>query len=131
MPRETVVGNGRIAVAFDSKMSIRDFFYPRVGLENHVSGHELKIGVWADGEFRWLGDGWEIETKYMPETLVSRSRASHSVLDVQIETNDAVNSQDVFLRKLMVRNMAKTPRKFRIFFTHDFHIYGETQWGTL
>ena len=125
MPRETVVGNGRIAVAFDSKMSIRDFFYPRVGLENHVSGHELKTGLWVDGDFRWLGDGWEIETKYMPETLVSRSRASHPALDVQIETNDAVNSQDVFLRKLMVRNMAKTPRKFRIFFTHDFHIYGD------
>ena len=51
------MGNGRIAVAFDSKMSIRDFFYPRVGLENHVSGHELKTGVWADGEFRWLGRG--------------------------------------------------------------------------
>jgi len=131
MPRETVVGNGRIAVAFDSKMSIRDFFYPRVGLENHVSGHELKTGLWVDGDFRWLGDGWEIETKYMPETLVSRSRASHPALDVQIETNDAVNSQDVFLRKLMVRNVAKTPRKFRIFFTHDFHIYGDSVGDTV
>ena len=39
MPRETVVGNGRLVVAFDSRMNIRDFFYPKVGLENHVSGH--------------------------------------------------------------------------------------------
>jgi GH15 family glucan-1,4-alpha-glucosidase len=67
----------------------------------------------------------------MPETLVSRSRASHPALDVQIETNDAVNSQDVFLRKLMVRNVAKTPRKFRIFFTHDFHIYGDSVGDTV
>jgi glucoamylase len=127
MPRETVVGNGRIAVAFDNKMSIRDYFYPMVGLENHVSGHELKTGVWVDGEFRWLGDGWEIETRYMPETLVSRSRASHPGLRIQIETNEAVHGQgvDVFLKKMMIKNLAKTPRKFRIFFTHDFHIYGD------
>ena len=132
MPRETVVGNGRLVVAFDSRMNIRDFFYPKVGLENHVSGHELRMGIWADGEFRWLDDGWERETKYMPETLVSRSLASHPGLRIQIETNDAVNSSsDVFLRKVMVGNLAKTPRKIRIFFTHDFHIYGDAVGDTV
>ena len=64
MPRETVVGNGRLVVAFDSRMNIRDFFYPKVGLENHVSGHELRMGIWADGEFqvagRRMGEGNEI-----------------------------------------------------------------------
>ncbi len=126
MPRETVVGNGRIAIAFDSNLNIRDFFYPRVGLENHVSGHELKMGIWADGEFQWLDKSWEMETKYMPETLVSRSLASHHGLGIHIETNDAVHSfSNVFLRKVMVSNLAKNPRKIRIFFTHDFHIYGD------
>ena len=62
MPRVTVVGNGRLAIAFDSQMNIRDFFYPRVGLENHLSGHELKVGIWADGQFSWLGDDWQIGT---------------------------------------------------------------------
>jgi glucoamylase len=126
MPRETVVGNGRVAIAFDSNLNIRDFFYPRVGLENHVSGHELKMGIWADGEFQWVDKGWVRETKYMPETLVSRSLASHHGLGIHIETNDAVHSfSNVFLRKVMVSNLAKNPRKIRIFFTHDFHIYGD------
>lgn len=132
MPREAIIGNGQVAIAFDSKMSIRDFFYPRVGLENHVSGHELRMGVWADGDFRWLGDGWEIETKYMPETLVGRSRASHPDLRIQIETNDAVNAfSNVLLRKLRVSNLAKAPRKIRIFFAHDFHIYGDAVGDTV
>jgi len=38
MPRETVVGNGRIAVAFDSKMSIRDFFYPGLAWRTTYQG---------------------------------------------------------------------------------------------
>ncbi len=33
MPRVTVVGNGRLAIAFDSQLNIRDFFYPGCGLE--------------------------------------------------------------------------------------------------
>ena len=126
MPRVTVVGNGRLAIAFDSQLNIRDFFYPRVGLENHLSGHELKMGIWADGQFSWLGDDWQIETKYMPETLVSRSQASNAALAVGIETNDAVHrAHDVFLRKVMVSNLAERPRRLRVFFTHDFHIYGD------
>ena len=132
MPRETVVGNGRIAIAFDSKMSIRDFFYPRVGLENHVSGHELKTGVWVDGEFRWLGEGWKIETRYMPDTLVSRSRASNPDIGLKIETNETVHEgMDIFLKKMTVQNLAKNARKIRIFFTHDFHIYGDTVGDTV
>jgi len=50
MPKETVIGNGRIAIAFDSKMNIRDFFFPRVGLENHLIGHLLRMGIWKDAE---------------------------------------------------------------------------------
>ena len=132
MPREAIIGNGQVAIAFDSKMSIRDFFFPKVGLENHVSGHELRMGVWVDGDFRWLGEGWEIETRYMPETLVGRSRASHPGLNIQIETNDAVNAfSNVLLRKLMVSNLERAPRKIRIFFAHDFHIYGDAVGDTV
>ena len=66
MPRDIVIGNGRIAIALDSNLSIRDFFYPTWGLENHVSGRELKVGVWVDGHFGWLGRGWKIEPNYVP-----------------------------------------------------------------
>lgn len=126
MPRETVIGNGHMAIAFDGKMSIRDFFYPRVGLENHVSGHEMRTGVWMDGEFSWIGNDWDIDIRYMPETLVSRCVARHPALKIRLETNDAVHhSMDVFLRKMLVHNASERDRKLRIFFTHDLHIYGD------
>jgi len=126
MPRASVIGNGRVNIAFDEHMNIRDFFYPQAGLENHVFGHKLRMGVWVDGRFSWLDDGWDIEIKYLPETLVSRCHARHSGLDIALETNDGVhNSQDVFLRKVIVQNAGSASRKVRLFFTHDFHIYGD------
>ena len=132
MPRETVIGNGRIAIAFDGKMNIRDFFYPRVGLENHLQGHFLRMGVWAESQFRWSDDGWDVETAYMPETLVGRCRAKHAELGLELETNDGVHhSLDVLLRKVVVRNLSASHRKIRLFFTHDFHIYGDSVGDTV
>ncbi len=132
MPRETVIGNGRIAIAFDNKTRIRDFFYPNVGLENHVSGHEMKTGIWVNGDFSWFGDGWNIDLRYMPETLVSRCIANHPALKIQLETNDAIHhSMDVFLRKMLIHSSSGKEQKVRVFFTHDFHIYGDAVGDTV
>jgi len=126
MPRETVIGNGRLAIAFDNKMNVRDFFYPRVGLENHLNGHYLRMGLWVDGVFRWSDDGWDVQTGYMPDTLVSRCRAKHEGLQIELETNEGVHhSLDVFLKKVTVHNLSPSSRKIRIFFAQDFHLYGD------
>ena len=126
MPRSLVMGNGRIAIALDGNMTVRDLFYPQVGLENHVIGHELKTGVWVDGRFLWLGKGWNVEMKYLPDTLVGRCMATHPDLDIQIETNEAVHHLlNIFMKKVMVHNTGKSSRKVRLFFANDFHIYGD------
>jgi GH15 family glucan-1,4-alpha-glucosidase len=125
MAREIVIGNGRIAIAFDDNMNVRDFFYPRVGLENHLIGHFLRMGLWANDKFRWIDDGWNTKMGYMPETLVGRCRSSHPQLEISLETTDCVhNSLDVFLRKVEIHNQAKQPRKIKLFFTHDFQFMG-------
>jgi GH15 family glucan-1,4-alpha-glucosidase len=126
MPREIVLGNGRLAVAIDKDMCIRDFFYPRVGLENHVIGHKFLTGVWVDGSFSWVGPGWEISMEYLPETLVSRSRVRHRDMGVLMEVNDAVHSsKDIFLKKVTICNLSAKSQRIRLFFTQDFHIYGD------
>jgi len=126
MPREIVIGNGKIALAFDGKMNIRDFFYPHVGLENHLAGHELKTGIWANGKFSWLGDGWTMAMGYLPETLVTKCIAKNNELALQLEVNDAVHSfQNLYLKKLVVNNLADSKREVRLFFSQDFHIYGD------
>lgn len=132
MPREIVIGNGRLAVAIDRDMCIRDFYYPHVGLENHVIGHKFRMGVWIDDSFSWVGPGWEISMEYLPETLVSRSKLRHKDLGVFLEVNDAVHSSlDIFLRKVMICNRRANRQRIRVFFTQDFHIYGDSVGDTV
>jgi GH15 family glucan-1,4-alpha-glucosidase len=126
MPRETIIGNGRLAIAFDKESRIRDLYYPQIGLENHVGGHIFRNGVWVDGKFRWVDGSWDIKMEYMPETLVSRTRASYLELGITIETNEGIhNYLDVYLKKLIIHNNEDSQRKARLFFSHDFHIYGD------
>jgi glucoamylase len=125
LPRDLLIGNGRLTLALDNQENVRDFFYPLVGLENHLIGHRFRLGVWTDGQFSWLGDSWQIVQKYLPDTLVSRCIAKNTELEIELEINDGVhNFLDIFLRKLEVRNLSQKPREIRLFFTQDFHIYG-------
>jgi len=133
MPREIVVGNGRVLVALDEKMGVKDFFYPRVGLENHAVGHVFRFGVQVDKSFSWIGGGdWEVSMKYLPETLVSQCTAKNETLGIELEVNDAVHSfLDLYLKKVVVKNAAQKQRQIKVFFSHDFHLYGEDAGDTI
>ncbi|MGB7926277.1 MAG: glycoside hydrolase family 15 protein [Pyrinomonadaceae bacterium] len=124
MPRDIPVGNGSLLVAFDEHYQIRDIYFPYVGKENHSEGHRFRFGVWVDGLFSWVSDeGWERELRYVPETLVTEARLVNNRLHVEIISNDAVDvSENVFVRRLRVRNLSDARREFRLFFHHDFYI---------
>ena len=125
MARQVVLGNGRLIVALDNRMRIRDLSFPKAGLENHVAGHYFRIGIWAESKFSWLDDGWQIEMKYLPETLVTRCTARSASLGIELEVNDTVHQfLDLFLRKVLLTNLSHSAREVRIFFSQDFHIYG-------
>jgi len=131
MPREIVLGNGRLTVALDKKMNIRDFSYPKEGLENHAKGHPFRLGIWVDGAFSWVGDEWEVSSNYLPDTQVSKCNALNQRLKIELNINDAVYSfQDLFLRKVRVNNLKEISREVRVFFSHDFHLYGEESGDT-
>jgi oligosaccharide amylase len=124
--RDIPVGNGSLLVTFDDKYQIRDIYYPHVGQENHTEGFPFRFGVWADGEFSWVFDDndWERELKYLPETLVTDVRLVNEKMGVEIVCNDTVLShENVFLRKVRVKNLSDKRREFRIFSHHDFRIY--------
>ncbi len=125
MTRSVLVSNGRLAVALDDCVQIRDFYFPHVGLENHAVGHAFRFGIWIDGVFSWLGPKWDIAMTYMPETLTSRCKIKNQASSIELEVNDAVyHTRDVFLRKIKVTNLLERKLKVRVFFTHDFHING-------
>jgi GH15 family glucan-1,4-alpha-glucosidase len=132
VPREIVVGNGSLLIALDNKLRIRDFDYPRVGLENHAVGHPFRFGAWVEGVFSWINEDWETSLKYLPETLVSKCTAESRKLKLKLEINDAVYSfRDIFLKKIITSNNSEKALQVRIFLSHDFHIYGEDSGDTV
>ena len=123
--RDIPVGNGNLLVNFDDKYQIRDIYFPHVGQENHTEGFPSRFGVWADGDFSWVSsDDWARKLEYLPETLVTRVELTNTKLQISIICNDTVASHDnIYLRRLKVRNLGDNTREFRVFLHHDFRIY--------
>ncbi len=124
MPRDLVVGNGKVLVNFDSKLNMRDFYYPYVGQMNHIMGHKNRVGAWVDGCFLWFEDGcWHHELRYLADSLVTDVKSMCPELGLELTLNDAVHfRKNILLRRLTVRNLASIDREVRLFFTHDFSI---------
>ncbi len=123
--RDIPVGNGRLLVTFDEYYQIRDIYFPHVGQENHTEGFPFRFGIWIDGRFSWVfSDGWSRELRYLPETLVTDVVLTNGELAVEIRCSDTVAShENIFLRKISVRDLSNTRRDVRVFLHHDFRIY--------
>ena len=124
MTRHLILGNGNMLVCSDKNALIRDFYYPYVGQENHVSGNVHRIGVWVDGNFSWLDEKeWEIEIKYLEDSLVGDVFAVNEKLGIEFVMSECVHfGKNVYLRKLKVRNRFENKREIRVFFSQHFHI---------
>lgn len=126
MPKSLCLGNGNILITFDSRAHVRDFYFPFVGLENQAGSFFIhRIGVFIDGRISWLSDPeWEIYTNYQEDSLVSDIQATNTVLRVKLEFNDTVyNEKNIFIRKVIVNNLADTKRTIKIFFHQEFEMY--------
>ncbi|MEK6604808.1 MAG: glycoside hydrolase family 15 protein, partial [Nitrospirota bacterium] len=124
MPRDIPLGNGKLLITFDRYYRIRDIYYPHVGKENQTVGHPSRFGVWVDGRLSWLGPDWKISLKYEDGTMVTRVEAHHPGLQVTLLCADAVDFHDpVYVRKIIVRNLADRQRDIRLFIHQDFHLY--------
>ncbi|GAB61317.1 MAG: glycoside hydrolase family 15 protein [Candidatus Jettenia sp.] len=125
MPRDIPVGNGSMLVAFDREYQIRDFYYPHVGQENHSIGHPSRMGVWVDGQFSWLNSEWQKILNYKEDTLVTDVKAKNNRLKIELQMYDTVDFHlNIFVKEIIVRNLEGRDREIRLFFNHDFHIYG-------
>lgn len=123
--RDIPVGNGSLLVNFDDKYQIRDIYFPHVGQENHTEGAIFRFGVWADGEFSWVSaDGWTRELGYQQETLVTDVHLVNAQLGIELFCSDTVAShENIFLRRVRVRNLRETSRSIRVFLHQDFRLY--------
>lgn len=125
MPRDIPVTNGNLLVNFDLDYRIRDIYFPWIGQENHTRGHEFRLGVWADGAFSWMGPEWEKSLRYRDDSLVTDVHLTNEALALELRCHDAVDVQlDVYVRQIDVTDLAGRARDVRLFFNHDFHLYG-------
>ncbi len=129
MPRDLPIGNDRFLVNFDTQYVIRDIYYPNVGKENHAGGAQFRFGVFVGGSFSWMGEGWQIDMRYEPDTMVTRVLCRNEWLRVQLAFTDCVDfHESLLVRKVVVKNLAAEAREIRLFFHHDFRI-SETDVG--
>jgi glucoamylase len=126
MPRDLPVGNGKLLVNFDSKYQIRDIYFPHPGLTNHSEGATFRFGIWVNGTFSWLSsDDWTRQMRYQHETLVTDVRLRCEKLGIEIQSNDAVDFyENVFVRKLTIKNLQEHLVEVRVFFHQDFRLGG-------
>ncbi|TSC86032.1 MAG: glycoside hydrolase 15-like protein [Microgenomates group bacterium Gr01-1014_16] len=126
MARYINLSNGNLLIGLDAFGQVRDLYFPFVGLENHVDGHYVhRIGVWVDSRFSWIDDGsWQIKINYVSDTMASDIEAVNPHLQLQLNFTDIVyNERDIFVRKLVIKNLDAVSREVRIFFHQEFEIY--------
>lgn len=126
MSKALSLGNGNILINIGDYAEIRDFYFPYVGLENHIGGHfSHKIGIYVDGKLSWLNDGtWDIEILCEEGTFAGNTKASNGALGISLDITDVVyNEKNVLIRKVRVKNNTDYEREIKVFFNHQFEMY--------
>ena len=125
MPRDLPVSNGNLLLNFDSDYRIRDVYFPLIGQEDHSRGHPFRFGIWVDGRFSWMGPEWEKDLRYHDNSLVTNVFLKNEALGLELRCFDTVDFDlNVYLKKVEVTDLGGKERQVRLFFTQDFHLYG-------
>ncbi|MBD3250777.1 MAG: glycoside hydrolase family 15 protein [Candidatus Pacebacteria bacterium] len=128
MPRSLVLANGKTLVSLDQHGYVRDFYYPYIGWQNHVSGHRHRIGLMINGQFSWLEDNdWQIKIGYKPETMVGYLVCKNDQLGISLVMEDIVyNENNIFIRQLDIYNHTDQKSEVKVFF-HQVFLISETK----
>lgn len=131
MPKDLPVSNGSLLLNFDSDYQIRDIYFPYIGQENHSNGHPFQFGVWVDGQYSWMGQEWEKDMRYHNNSLVTDVLLKNNALDIELRCSDVVDLDlNIYIKKINVTNLKNETRQIRLFFSHEFNLYGNDIGGT-
>lgn len=132
MAKSIILANGNIFVGLNSSGFVSDFFFPYVGVENHVRGEAHRIGVWYQHKLSWLDDGnWDIEINLQQDTFIGLMKCTnkHTGLTINI-TNVVYNEKNIFLREVEVTSVSDHTEEVKLFFHQVFSIYETLQGDT-
>ncbi len=132
MPRDLPIGNGSMLVAFDAQYRLSDFYFPRVGMENQT-GAKFRFGVYADGALHATDDAsWQRTLDYLRDTLVTDVLLQNDALGLRVRCYDAVDPDaNVYVRKMVVRNLRDEARDVKLMLHHEFALYGNSVGDTV
>jgi GH15 family glucan-1,4-alpha-glucosidase len=124
MPRDLVIGNGNILLCLDGELCLRDFYYPFVGMYNHVGGQKCRLGVWTDDHFQWVERWtWQIRPGYVAGSLLADSTAQSEALGLRLRIREGVHfRENIYLRRITVQNQVARARQVRLFLAYDLSI---------
>lgn len=129
MGRPVVLSNGQLFVGLDEYGLVHDFYYPYVGLENltNARSSQHKIGVWVDGQFKWVDDGsWQVEVDFETDALISSIKWHSDELAITLHSRDYIDSQyNALMRHISITNEADHDRDVRLFMHQVFQISRE------
>lgn len=126
MTRSLVLGNGNIFVGFDKNAYVREFYFPFVGLENHIAHNSKhRIGLWVDNTFSWLDEkDWKTKISCPDDTLTGKITKVNESLGISLHFEDVVyNEKNIFIRKIAVSNQGNIDKEVTIFFGQEFELY--------
>ena len=130
MPRDIPVGNGHLLVNFDDRYQLRDIYFPHVGKENQSAGHPFRLGVWLDGNFSWLTDGWTIDQRYVDDTLATDVALTNASERITIACTDVVDFHEYALvRKFTITNDGGAPAILTLSITTPHFLIVNTSCG--
>ncbi len=131
MPKDIPVSNGSLLLNFDLDYQIRDIYYPFIGQENHSSGQPFIFGLWVDGQYSKMGPDWKKDLRYHNDSLVTDVILRNDALELELRCSDVVDMDlNIYIKKIEVINLKDENRQVRLFFSHEFNLYGNGIGGT-
>ncbi|MEN9881096.1 MAG: hypothetical protein RLZZ308_279 [Candidatus Parcubacteria bacterium] len=132
MSTSLTLANGNILVGINNRGLVSDFFFPYVGVENHVRGESHRIGVWQHGKLSWLTDDvWDITVCLGNDSFVGTTRCYNKETNLELLFTDVVyNEKNIFIREVAVTNHSEHTEEIKLFFHQVFSIYGTPQEDT-
>lgn len=124
MPKALTAGNGELLVCFDEYAQVRDFYYPHVGLENHVgSDRRHRLAVFTEGQAYFLEDDFDVSISCAKDSLTGEVVAECQAAEVSLRIKTVVYNEDnIFLRRISVKNNADREREIKLFLCQEFQI---------
>ncbi len=101
--RLAVLGNGSLYLGFDDSCSLREVFWPVVGLQNHVSENSRnRIVLCFRGQFMEVGDAeWTVSGNY-GDGMVFSWDLNHRRLPLTLKVKDLVDPfQSIWMRQVL------------------------------